>query len=211
MELLIARHGQSTGNIVTYDVPDGPLTETGRRQAEELARAFRENPPTHIVSSPLLRALETASAIAFECGRSIEVWKDLYEQRSLGRYIGPALDELRRKFPAARFGEDLEADGWVYEGDETHEQAYERAQKVLARLKRTFSDEGRVVVVAHGGFNKQLLKALLKLPSDAEVHFSQENCCLNHIRIEGDAVHVASVNDTSHLSRESTETSAALG
>lgn len=210
MELLIARHGESTGNVVTYDVPDGPLTEKGRRQAHDLARALREYQPTHILASPLLRALETASAIAAECGHAIEVWKDLVEHRSLARYIGPALDELSRRFPAARFGEDLEVDGWVYEGEETHEEAYERAQRVLARLQRDFPAESRVVVVAHGGFNKKLLMGLMKLPLDAQVHFSQANCCINRIRIEGDAVYIGAVNDTSHLVSESVD-AAALG
>lgn len=211
MELLIARHGQSTGNVADYDVPDGPLTDMGKRQAQDLARVLRENPPTHIFASPLLRALETASAIAAECGRLIEVWKDLYEIRDLGRYVGPSVDELRRQFPVAEFGDELEADGWIYDGRETLEQAYKRGQRVLAKLKATFGPEDRVLIVAHAGFNKMLLMNLLNIPLNTDIYLNQANCCLNHLRIEGERIWVGSVNDTSHLRLEDTNISAALG
>ena len=42
MELIIARHGESFGNIVNYDCPDPELTPTGVRQAELLAKRLAD-------------------------------------------------------------------------------------------------------------------------------------------------------------------------
>jgi probable phosphoglycerate mutase len=62
-ELWLIRHGESTANAGLAH-PDGvetPLTEKGRRQAQQVADAFTTAPDL-IVSSPFLRAQQTAEA-----------------------------------------------------------------------------------------------------------------------------------------------------
>jgi phosphohistidine phosphatase len=50
-----------------------PLSPRGRAQARELAERLVEVEPTRIVSSPLLRARETASAIGIATGAEVAV------------------------------------------------------------------------------------------------------------------------------------------
>lgn len=59
--LTLVRHGQSEANArgVMCGRSDPPLTETGRRQARALAAGLPR--PTRLVSSPLVRARETAA------------------------------------------------------------------------------------------------------------------------------------------------------
>ena len=63
MRLYVVRHAKSAPGD-----PDDlrPLTEEGRQQARELARrlASLPEPPVLVLTSPLLRARETAAAIA---------------------------------------------------------------------------------------------------------------------------------------------------
>src|SRR5438105_3948675 len=62
--LLFIRHGESTWNVehrLPGQLPGIELTEAGRAQAQRLARALSMLPLSSIISSPLARAVETAS------------------------------------------------------------------------------------------------------------------------------------------------------
>jgi broad specificity phosphatase PhoE len=69
--LILVRHGQTAVNAEgrLQGRIDAPLTETGRSQAAACARALPA--PLEVVTSPLLRARQTAEAIA--SGGAIEV------------------------------------------------------------------------------------------------------------------------------------------
>jgi broad specificity phosphatase PhoE len=62
--LILVRHGQVAANArgLLLGQSDPPLTETGYRQACALARALPR--PARVVSSPLLRARQTAAVLA---------------------------------------------------------------------------------------------------------------------------------------------------
>ncbi len=62
--LILVRHGQVAANArgLLLGRADPPLTETGYRQARALAKALA--PPIRVVSSPLLRARQTAAVLA---------------------------------------------------------------------------------------------------------------------------------------------------
>lgn len=153
MELYLIRHGEFVGNLVPEDTPDGPLTEKGRREAELVATRLRGEQLSHIIASPLLRGLETASSIAAQNGLRFTVWKETYEYRNKGRYIGPPIDELKRLFPLAVFDTDMEPEGWICPGTETPGDVVARGQRVIGRLFLEHGEHDRVALVSHAGFN----------------------------------------------------------
>ncbi len=183
MELFIIRHGESTGNVVTRDMPDAELTGLGRRQALAVAERMRRVRLDRIIASPLVRAIETARPLARALRLPVEVWKNTYEVRSRGFYKGPALRQLREWYPEAEFKEEMEPDGWIYPGDETAEMGHSRAGKVYAELCRRFGVE-RVALFAHGGFNRHLLLAALGLGPDSAVYFHQGNGCVYWLSVQ---------------------------
>ena len=63
MDLYIIRHGESQGNV-GHDVENPELTELGRKQAELLALRLRNIRFDAILSSPLKRAVQTASPLS---------------------------------------------------------------------------------------------------------------------------------------------------
>lgn len=68
---LILRHGESNANAanVFRSRLDPPLTDKGLKQAEAAAAFISENfKITRIISSPMLRAMQTADAVAEEVG-----------------------------------------------------------------------------------------------------------------------------------------------
>jgi phosphohistidine phosphatase SixA len=70
VRLLLVRHAHSDPGD-----PDDlrPLSPRGREQARELAERLVETKPALVVTSPLLRARETASAIATATGADLRV------------------------------------------------------------------------------------------------------------------------------------------
>ena len=65
MKIIFVRHGQTSENVAHRHQPENtPLSVIGRKQAVTVGEQLREHNPTHIVTSPLVRAVQTASLIA---------------------------------------------------------------------------------------------------------------------------------------------------
>jgi phosphohistidine phosphatase len=69
VRLILVRHAEAANGR-----PDAlrPLTDAGRRAAAKLGRRLAEEAPDAVVSSPLVRARETAAAIAGATGIEAE-------------------------------------------------------------------------------------------------------------------------------------------
>lgn len=81
--ILWVRHGQSTWNVL--DRLQGhelspPLTELGRAQATAVAETLADQGVVRLLSSPAVRALETAAIIAKRLGLEVEVEPLLLEK-----------------------------------------------------------------------------------------------------------------------------------
>ena len=70
MRLIVVRHAKAVPGT-----PDAlrPLAPKGRRAAAALARELRASSPDAVISSPLLRAVETAAPIAEAAGVDVEI------------------------------------------------------------------------------------------------------------------------------------------
>lgn len=83
----IMRHGDRLNNVdrqwkKTARYPhDTPLSELGHNQARDVASHIVENDTNiqHIISSPFLRALETANPLSQQLGMPIKVEKSVWE------------------------------------------------------------------------------------------------------------------------------------
>lgn len=80
--IALVRHGETEPNRagLLLGRADPPLTDAGRAQADAVARSLcRSHAPIAVVSSPLQRAVATASAIAECAGVGVEVDERLVE------------------------------------------------------------------------------------------------------------------------------------
>lgn len=199
MELFLVRHGQSVGNIMMdQDLPDSPLTELGLRQAERAAAYLSRRSITRIISSPLIRALQTARPLANAIAQPIEVWLELHEHRKEPSCKGATRAELLGVYPEALLPDELEESGWHYAGTES-ETAVRRRAAAIARRLRQFRDNERLAVFAHGTLNEYLIREFLRVPVHIHVRFEQSNTGVNHFTIEGEQLRVHKLNDTVHL------------
>jgi broad specificity phosphatase PhoE len=116
--IVFARHGQTAPNRdgLVLGRADPELTEEGPRQAELLAVALRGEPVAAILSSPLLRARQTAEPIMEACGvpvevddRLIEIDWGAWEGRATGSLAKSDVDRLRAEDGTAPEGESLDS------------------------------------------------------------------------------------------------------
>ncbi|TMV48994.1 histidine phosphatase family protein [Paenibacillus mesophilus] len=195
MDLFLIRHGQSIGNTVTYDMADGELTGLGRSQAEKVLHGMKDAGVTHILSSPLIRAIETAQPLARATALPIRVWTETFEVRSKGAYRGPCESEMKRMYPEIRFEDEVEPEGWYCSGDEDEEKAHGRALRILERLRREYSGEERVALFSHSGFNRRLLLAALGLEHRSGVRFLQSNGTMYWLNFSDNGVELRYIGD----------------
>ena len=124
--IIFARHGQTAPNRdgLVLGRADPELTEEGHRQAELLADALRGEPVAALLTSPLLRARQTAEPIGEACGvpvevddRLIEIDWGAWEGRATGSLAKSDVDrwkaedspERRNAEPVAPEGESLDS------------------------------------------------------------------------------------------------------
>jgi len=186
--LYLIRHGQSEGNtqkIVQGQTVNCPLTELGRRQARSVGRHLAKTlPEVHrLISSPLRRALETATIIGGELKYQgkIDVQTALKE-RSWGDYEGLYVYEMCRRAKVERPAGLRDS---VPPGGETRQQVETRVVKwaneqLIQPLMKGHSRPPwmHYVIVTHSDVIRCLMKELCYM--DAERVWSQR---INNVSI----------------------------
>jgi broad specificity phosphatase PhoE len=156
----LIRHGQSESNagLPTNGPGAAPLTALGREQAARMAATFTE-PPELIVSSPFVRARQTAEATVERFPEApYEEWP-VEEFTYLGRLHGPRTTKDQRRPFADAYWERADP-VHVNGGDgESFATVITRARAFLDRLAGR-PEEGLVAVFTHGLFMKAVIWSL---------------------------------------------------
>ncbi|MCX6795484.1 MAG: histidine phosphatase family protein [Candidatus Falkowbacteria bacterium] len=100
MKIFFIRHGQTTGDLEDrYGGDyDDQLSEDGRKQAEILFSELKNKGIKAIISSPLIRALETAKIIS-NLGCPIVIEPGFKERNQYGILTGKIKSEAKNQFP----------------------------------------------------------------------------------------------------------------
>jgi broad specificity phosphatase PhoE len=186
MWLTLVRHGEclAQADQAHWADPDSPLSPRGVEQSKAVAAYVAGASVTRLLSSPLLRALETADLIGRAAGlAAFEVWPELREGFS-GSYAGLARETLQARFPRAALDPRIATEGWRH-GDASYEALWLRCADAVARLGQ-FSHEDHVVLVSHGGCLNYLLHILLGIDRRAPRWFELDNGSLTRVRLVPD-------------------------
>ncbi|MFI8509793.1 histidine phosphatase family protein [Streptomyces sp. NPDC085460] len=161
MRIVLLRHGETDRN--TADLFQGqadlPLNAAGRRQAREAAEALSPGAWAAVYSSPMIRAVQTASYAAEHLRAPHHVLDGLRE-RHLGDLDGRHRATFGRQHPDAlrRLLDDLDH---APAGGETGRAVLSRSARALVDIARAERGSGgAVLVVTHGGVLNLLARAL---------------------------------------------------
>lgn len=175
--IYLIRHANCQANVdlVWKGVSESPLTKLGYEQLKHLKHFFKSRDIDLILSSPLLRAQETALAIqqsqVERLNRpKIELRNDLLEFNG-GVWEGMSNDDLLKRADYGLFCSNIEQ--CKAEGGESFEDIRKRAVYVASLIKNT---KKNIAIVSHGVFIRTL-NAILQNTSVKDQPWT-DNCSI---------------------------------
>lgn len=200
--LFLVRHGATAANerrpyVLQGKGVDLPLSENGRRQSAAVGQLLREFRIHHVFSSPLLRAEQTASAIASSHGLTVNSIDNLHEC-DVGVWEGLDWDTIQQRHPeAAREFLDSPADH-PYLGGESYRGTLNRVLPVIGELLDRHVGQN-IAIVAHNVVNRVYLAHVLGTDLNRAKGIPQSNGAVNFIQHRNGQTVVTSLNSILHL------------
>lgn len=171
MRIYVARHGQTQWNVEekVCGRTDLPLTEEGRKQAQTLAEKAAGYDLDLIIASPMIRARQTAGAVAEKCGVPVIVDPRLIEQ-NYGIFEGvdrfdPGFLANKRQF------------AYKYPGGESMMQVAYRVYSLLEDVKRQYQGKN-VLLVCHGGVCRVIRTYFEDMTNEEYVQYCEDNAAI---------------------------------
>jgi probable phosphoglycerate mutase len=192
MHLFLIRHAMPVPSVDCGDA-DPQLSQSGICMAERRPEALRRHHLTRIVSSPQLRAQQTAQPLAEALNLRVEIDERLAEyDYGLSEYV--PVEQMRAENPqklarlvAGQLPESVDVDAFKA-----------RVTAAADRLTTTAERHDRIAVVSHGGVINVLLKRALDTPG--LFPFPIDYVSVSHLRYsaEGKLI-VLGVNNIEHV------------
>jgi probable phosphoglycerate mutase len=196
VELLLIRHAEPVriGPGTVAGPADPHLTERGRVQAHRLSAWLAAEPIDAVLSSPLLRARDTAEPIGRALGLDVEVVDGLMEYDAQSDFYIP-VEELRET--RDHHWTAMIEGRWDELGGEPPDRFRARIVPCVDAIIDRFPG-GTVAAVCHGGVINVYLAALLGL--DQHLWFHPEYTSISRIAAARTGERsVVSLNETAHL------------
>jgi broad specificity phosphatase PhoE len=160
MNIYLIRHGETLlnqSNVHQYSTT--PLSDFGLQQAEMLAKRLKNSHIDVIYSSPMMRAKQTAQAIAQYSGKEIAILENLREFKRPSEiegkfHLDPSVLEIKNEI-RKNVGEK----NWHYSDEENFYDVKNRALEVLESLKDEKNEH--ILLVTHGFLIKMILAACI--------------------------------------------------
>jgi probable phosphoglycerate mutase len=201
--ILLIRHGETAWNAERrlQGHLDIPLNPEGERQAGLLAAALACEPLDVLVSSDLMRARQTAQAIAGLRGMPLQIDPGLRE-RCYGGFEGLLYSEIEQRFPrefAAWQARDVDA--VLPPGancGESFRAFFARATGAILALAAAHPGK-TIALVAHGGVLECAYRLARGLPLDQPRDFKVFNASVNRFVLEAGVLKATSWGEVEHL------------
>ena len=200
--MFLVRHAATLNNVARPPKIQGlgedvGLSDEGREQAKKTAEFLADQQITRALSSPLARAMETATIIAQPHGLTPSPVHPIHEV-DVGRWEGGSWVDIESEEPEAYRQFVTDPARYGYAGGENLTQVQ---QRVIPAVTQVFQENlGRVIlVVGHNVVNRVLLATLLEVPLAKARGIDQDNCGVNIIRYRDGQIKVLTTNSAFHL------------
>lgn len=185
MEILLVRHGENKANITkefSCKTVDYPLTEKGQRQAEQTAEALAKVKIDQIVSSPLLRAKQTAEIICQRTKHNFAVEEELREINVGDLELSPPTDSTWKSYFEVIHEWNHGNLDQRFAGGESGKELRERFHTVIKKYIALPME--RVVFVGHAGIFLNGVAHLCTLEKEIEFYAdNHHNCSISKIEV----------------------------
>ena len=191
--ILLIRHGQTASNRDGLLVGriDPPLTELGESQAQRLGVRLQGSNPAFILSSPLLRARQTADAIAASTGLTVEI-EDRLVEMNYGEWDGtPIADVPIEVWRQWRSDPEFKPPG----GESLHDVS----KRVGSLMGELLISDDLAIVVSHVSPIKAALTWALGAPDQMVWRMFIDVASISSIGMRQGAPCMLGFNETAHL------------
>ncbi|MEY4883242.1 MAG: hypothetical protein RIS34_1096 [Pseudomonadota bacterium] len=202
-QIIAVRHGETAWNVENriQGQLDIPLNETGRWQAQRVARALAARDPiAALYSSDLLRAWETAMSIADTTHLSVQTDEGLRE-RGFGIFQGKTYTQIETDWPADSLRWRRRDPDWAPPEGESLVDFRTRVLDTVQSLAARHVGQ-QIVVVAHGGVMDILYRAAAGLELQEPRTWMLGNAAINRLLWTTRGFTLVGWADTSHLDDE---------
>ncbi|MFZ4478487.1 MAG: histidine phosphatase family protein [Rhodoferax sp.] len=197
--IIVLRHGETAWNVDAriQGRLDIGLNRTGRWQARRAAQALADETIDAIYSSHLLRAWQTADAIASATGQAAQRVEALCE-RGFGVFEGKTFAQIEVLWPEQALCWRKRDPQWSPEGGESLHEL--RLRIVAATIELAQRHLGRqIVLVAHGGVLDVLYRAATGQDLQTPRTWNLGNATLNRLLWTPEGLTLIGWADTRHL------------
>jgi alpha-ribazole phosphatase len=172
--LVLIRHAQPAEEVRgrCYGSLDVSLSAKGQQLAQQLGQAFSTSQLAAIYTSPRLRAVETAAALAAPHALA-PIPVDALREIDFGDFEGRSYDEIAELYPDL-FNQWMERPTLVqFPGGESFAALRDRVLAASEAIRTRHAGQ-TAAIVAHGGVLRAILADCLTMPAEAIFRLDQE-------------------------------------
>ena len=205
MRIIFVRHGETAFNVGEKRVRgryEIPLSEEGKKHAEEAGKTLSSFPVDIIYYSRISRAKETAESIKKYQKEAKLIEEPFLIDLSFGDWEGKKYSEVFT--PEEEEQWFINPFKFIPENGETFYQALDRLHRLFVRLEK--QGEKNVVLVSHGAIFNLLFTYLYQTHPSQFWKFYVAPCSISEIEFHSlDKFDLVKINDTTHLTYEKGE------
>lgn len=200
--LFLIRHGETEYNkkgMMQGRGIDAPLNQTGHRQARLIASNLEPEGPEQIVSSGMIRTIETARPLSEKILQPIHSFSEL-DEMDFGDLEGQKSSNIQKELQELH---DVWAKGDVHipiPGGESPVEVYERADGRIRSILNE-NDTQTKVFYLHGRLIRILLSKWLGYGLENMHKIEHQNGAINHVMKNHISFNVVYLNKTDHLGK----------
>jgi probable phosphoglycerate mutase len=210
--LYLVRHGMTSWNRngLFRGRHDMPLSEEGRKQAAKTAAVLRRHQIRFLFSSPLRRALDTASIIAKESSLAVNVLEGLADV-DFGDWEGRTVHEVSSQYAEMYHTYRQHPEHASFPGGETLNGCLERVIRTFHGITNHVDASGGepmsvdagssadAVIVTHRVVLKLIILGILGLSTAAFWKVRLDTCSISLVSQHDGLFTVTKLNETCHL------------
>lgn len=199
--IYLVRHGQTELNRdrIFRGRLDPPLNNTGHEEARTTAAFMKNAEVSFILSSPLLRAVQTAEPFARMKGLEVKTVRELIDI-DFGKWQGLSEKKVLKRNSRLFHQWHKEPTRVTFPGGESLLKVRRRLEDFLVHLRTYYSDRAGAVYT-HRVVCKVLVCMLASIPLKNFWNVKIDTASVSMFALEGENTVIHFLNATSHLSR----------
>jgi broad specificity phosphatase PhoE len=191
--ILLIRHGdnESLSKYLPGHLTGIHLNEAGKTQALLVADSLKDAQITSIISSPLERAVETATPLAEKLNLSVDIQKGFIEMNT-GSWTGKNFTEIKEDPVWKKLRDDPE--NHTFPDGETFADAQMRLWDALKNTIDIHDDNATIAIFSHSDCIKLLLAKAMDAPMRRYYSFSVDPASLSILIFKKNRIYLDGLN-----------------